>query len=257
MMARQPIRGAIIDLSGVLYVGDSVVAGAVEALLELRRRRIPVRFVTNTSRRPRIRLLADLSALGLPIDEDELFTAVRAARALLRSRDLIPMLLVHPDIEVEFPETPSNRPNAVLIADAGEAMDYVRLNDAFRLLMDGAPLIAINRNRYFHDGAHLSLDTGPFVAALEFASGTRAELIGKPAPALFDAALQSLGLAPESVVMIGDDVESDVNGARRVGLEALLVRTGKYRHGDEALMLPGAQCVEDIGEAAEWIIERG
>lgn len=256
MIASQPVEGVIIDLSGVLYVDDQVVPGAIEALAALRRLALPLRFVTNTSRRSRARMLQDLTSLGLGIDDGELFTAVRAAQAIIHNRQLNPYLLVHPDLEADFPASETAAHDAVLVADAGETLTYLRLNRAFRLVMGGAPLIAVNRNRYFRHGDSLSLDTGAFVTALEYASGTRAELVGKPAPALFTAALDSLGVAPESAVMIGDDVESDVNGARRLSLEALLVRTGKYQAGDEALMSPGAHCVEDISEAVEWIAER-
>lgn len=115
----------------------------------------------------------------------------------------------------------------------------------------------MGRNRYFQETAGLSLDAGPFVAALEYAAAIEATVVGKPAPAFFHAACAALGTKPERTVMIGDDVESDVNGATRAGLQGILLRTGKYRTGDEqqlenadALVLP------DLPTAVDWLLQR-
>ena len=251
-----PIDGVVLDLSGVLYEGDQALPGARESLQALRELGPALRFVTNTTRSTRADLLARLHGLGLEIPEEELITAARAARELLEHRGLTPLLAVHPDLEPEFAGLADGEPDAVLVADAGERFDYALLNRAFRLLMDGAPLLAINRNRYFHEGEALSLDAGPFVAALEYAAGVEAEVIGKPQPALFRYATESMGCDPAACVMVGDDVESDVNGALEAGLQALLVRTGKYLEGDAERMAAGGRVVADIGEAVRWIAER-
>ena len=137
---------------------------------------------------------------------------------------------------------------------AGEHFRYATLNQAFRLVHGGAPLFALGRNRYFQEADGLSLDAGPFVAALEYASGQTAELIGKPAPAIFRAALASTGCAPADAVMMGDDVDSDVNGAITAGLRGILVKTGKYRPGDESRLKPGGVAVNDIGAATTVVL---
>lgn len=86
-------------------------------------------------------------------------------------------------------------------------------------------------------------------AALEYASGKTAALLGKPAPAIFRATLDSVGCRAAEAVMIGDDVDSDVNGAIEAGLAGILVRTGKYRPGDESCLKPGGVVVDDIDAA--------
>jgi HAD superfamily hydrolase (TIGR01458 family) len=129
------------------------------------------------------------------------------------------------------------------------------MNRAFRSLLDGGPLLAMGDNRYFKEADGLSLDIGPFVAALEYATGNQAIILGKPAPAFFEGALLSLGCAADEVVMIGDDVLTDVEGALAAGLKGILVRTGKYRPGDEdQITHPGAMVVEDIQAAVDWIL---
>jgi HAD superfamily hydrolase (TIGR01458 family) len=96
-------------------------------------------------------------------------------------------------------------------------------------LIDGAELVALQRNRMWLRPDGLSLDVGPFVAALEYAADVEAVVVGKPARAFFALALTQLGAEPADAAMVGDDVESDVLGAMRAGLRGVLVRTGKYR----------------------------
>jgi HAD superfamily hydrolase (TIGR01458 family) len=95
--------------------------------------------------------------------------------------------------------------------------------------MDGAELVALQKNRSWMTPDGLSLDAGAFVAALEYATGQDAYVVGKPAPGFFASALAAVGVAAGDAIMIGDDVESDVGGALRAGLSAVLVRTGKFR----------------------------
>jgi len=166
--------------------------------------------------------------------------------------------LIHPALEEDFAGLPRSGPRAVVLGDAGEGFTYPALNAAFRELERGAAFIALARNRSFQDadGAR-SLDAGAFVAALEYASQTEATLFGKPAPEFFAAAVDSLGCAPEAVVMVGDDVESDVAGALAAGLAGILVRSGKYREGDETTIdPPPSAVVDDLSAAVDWILTR-
>jgi HAD superfamily hydrolase (TIGR01458 family) len=94
-------------------------------------------------------------------------------------------------------------------------------------------LVACQKNRYWREAGGLSLDAGPFVAALEYAASVRARVVGKPSREFFLAALSGTDVEPSSVLVVGDDVETDVLGATSAGMRAALVRTGKYRPGDE------------------------
>ncbi|HEY6837639.1 MAG TPA: HAD-IA family hydrolase, partial [Geobacteraceae bacterium] len=129
------------------------------------------------------------------------------------------------------------------------------LNRAFRLLREGAPLLATGRTRYFQGEEGLDLDAGPFVTLLEYAAETEALVLGKPSERFFLDAVAELGLQPEETVMVGDDAASDVGGALNAGLRAILVKTGKYRPGDEARIgRPGAAVVGDVAEAVATIL---
>lgn len=252
-----PYRGVLLDLAGVLYVAEQPLPGARAALARLRSSPLALRFVTNTSRRTRAALLGALQAMGFDVDAHEVFTAPLAARRWLTTRGLRPLLLIHPDLAADFAGLPTESPNAVFVADAAEHFDYRHLNRAFRVLIEGAPLVAVARNRYFREADGLSLDAGPFVAALEYAAGAEAVVIGKPAAAFYHEAVAEMGLAPGDVVMVGDDVEADVLGALDAGLAGILVRTGKYRPGDEE-RLAGTRgvTVASLTEAVEAILNR-
>ena len=121
--------------------------------------------------------------------------------------------------------------------------------------MEGGPLLAMGNNHYFQDRDGLSLDIGPFVAALEYASGQQAVILGKPSADFYHVAVASLGCEAQHAVMVGDDALADVDGALAAGLQAILVRTGKYRSGDEdKITRPGAQVAADIVAATDIIL---
>jgi len=249
------IRGVLLDLSGVLYQGDRALPGAAAAVERLRATSLPIRFITNITRKGSREVLRKLAAMGFDIAPDDLLSAPVAARRYLAQHGLHPYLLVHPALVAEFADLAGDGPDAVLVGDAADGFTYAALNRAFRLLIDGAPLLAMGNNRYFRETDGLSLDIGPFVTALEYASGTTATILGKPAPAFFHTAVDSLGCAPGEAVMVGDDALADVDGALAAGIPALLVQTGKYRAGDEdQIAHSGAVVVSDIAAAADWIL---
>lgn len=250
--------GVLLDLGGVVYLGDEPLPGAIDAVARLHEAGIPVRFLTNTTRTPHRRLLAKLRGMGLSVDDEELFTPALAARALIEREGLEPHLLVHPALREDFAGLAAGTRKAVVIGDAADDFTYAALNAAFRELERGAQFLALANNRSFRatDG-ELSLDAGPFVAALAFASRREPVVLGKPAPAFFHSAVESLGCAPEDAVMIGDDVESDVAGAMAAGLAGVLVKTGKYQTGAEGLIDPPPSAVaDDLAGAVDWLLSR-
>lgn len=243
----------LLDLSGTLHLDAAVIPGAIESVRRLREAGIAVRAVSNTSRRTRASLVALLLQMGFDFAADEILTAPLAARRWIEMRGHRPFLLVHENLLPEFAGIDTRAPDAVLVADAGDGFHYENLNAAFRLLMDGAPLLATGMNRHFRDRDALSLDAGPFVRALEFAAATRAVLTGKPSREFFHSALDGLGCEPAEAVMIGDDAENDVAGAIRAGMRGILVKTGKYRTGDETAGA-GGDCVADIRAAVDCLL---
>lgn len=254
------ITGVLLDLDGVIYVGDAPLPGAIAAAERLREAGLRLAFLTNTTRTPH-RLLRDkLAAMGLILTPKELITPAAAAREWIATRGLRPHLVVHPALEEDFAGLPSGSDGeAVVIGDAGDRFTYATLNRAFRALEDGAPLLALANNRAFRDGdGGLSLDAGPFVQALAYASRREPVVLGKPAADFFAAALAAIGCAAREAVMIGDDVESDVGGAMAAGLAGVLVRTGKYQPDAKARIDPPPSAVcDDLPAAVELLLAGG
>ena len=251
------IKGVLLDIGGVVYVGETALPGAVDAVARLKDAGLPIRCVTNTTRTPLAGIVARLRRLGLDVDDDDVFTPARAARAYLEAHDLRPHLLIHPALEPDLTGIAGAAGEAVVVGDAGDGFSYAAMNAAFRKLMGGARFVALAANRMFKDAdGKLSIDCGAFVKALEFATGTMPVVLGKPAPDFFTAAADSMGCALSETVMIGDDAEADIAGALEAGAgAAVLVRSGKYLSGDETRYLPVPTITADgLAAGAEWIL---
>lgn len=252
------IRAALLDLAGVVYQGKQALPGAVDAVATLRGAGLRLLFLTNTTRTPKRALLQRLNDMGVPIADEELFTPAHAARTWLGTRKLTPHLLIHPDLAEDFAGLAGGNGVAVVVGDAAQGFTYEAMNTAFRKLLSGAEFVALARNRTFKDDdGEITLDAGAFVAALEYGCQRQAILLGKPAPEFFAAALTSAECSGKEAVMVGDDAEADVAGALLAGIgSALLVRTGKYRPGDETKVTPAPSAtVDDLAAAVRWLIE--
>ncbi len=255
------MRAVLIDLDGVVYEGERAVAGAPAAVAWFQERGIPHLFLTNTTSRPRSGLVDKLAGLGIESDPEHIFTPPTAAAGWLAERAPGPAALFVPEATAaEFGDTPRLAPDAesgaaaVVLGDLGEGWDFRSLNRAFRLLMaEPRPvLVALGMTRYWRAADGLRLDVAAFVKALEHASGARAVVLGKPAPDFFRMGLARLGCGPHEAVLIGDDIVGDVQGAQRVGVLGLLVRTGKFRASDlEGEIRPDA-VLDSIADLPAW-----
>jgi len=254
------MRVILFDLDGVLYQGEQLLPGAVDVLAWVRAQGIPHLFLTNTSSRPRSAIVAKLAAMGITITADEVLTPAAAAAAWAARAGVEPLaLFVAAATREEFTglarlaDDAETGAAAVVVGDLGAGWDFATLNRAFRLLMDGEPqLVALGMTRYWRAEDGLRLDTGPMVSALSYASGREPLVLGKPAPAFFEAALAKLGVAAEQAVMIGDDIIGDVQGAQRAGLRGVLVRTGKFQPADlERGVVPDG-ILDSIAELPDW-----
>ena len=255
--AGRRIRGLLLDLDGTIYQAGSPIPGVGKTLAALREAGLSFRFVTNTTRKPRSAVLAALRQMGIEAKEGEVLTATVAAAAWLRRQGAERALLLLPEAAREdFPglEPTAAEPEYVVVGDLGDAWSYQLLNRAFRALKAGASLVAIQRNRFWESDDGLALDAGAFVAALEYAADTEAELVGKPSPAFFAAAVADLGMPASQVAMVGDDLEADAQGARGAGLIGVAVRTGKYRPDDERRSREVADAVLDsVADLPAWL----
>lgn len=237
------MKAILFDMDGVVYNSETPIPGAAEALAWVRAKAIPHLFVTNTTSRGRAVLVDKLARFGIPATESQILTPCVAAGAWLRKQNARAIgLFVPPKTRSEFdgldclPDQAESGADYVVIGDMGERWDFRTLNRAFRLLHanPGATLIALGMTRFWQAQDGIALDVAPFVAALEHASGRKAVVFGKPAARFFHAAAEQLAVAPEDILMVGDDIVTDVGAAQEAGLRGVLVKTGKFRPTDLA-----------------------
>jgi HAD superfamily hydrolase (TIGR01458 family) len=227
------VKGFLIDLDGVLYTGERAIDGAHGAIGLLVERKYRLRFVSNTTRSCRKTLSGRLARLGFDIPESLIFTPPLAAIARMNIAGKPRcMLITTGDVYLDFENTCDIRGEGaidyVVVGDTGDTITYELLNAAFRAVNAGAEIIALEKDRYWMSPDGLMLSAGPFVAALEYATGKTATVMGKPSPAFFEMALRDMGVSPGEAAMIGDDILTDIAGARAIGMKTVLVRTGKF-----------------------------
>jgi len=258
------LKAVLFDLDGVLYQGERAVPGAAEAVAWFRERGIPHLFLTNTTSRPRSALVEKLAGMGIRVSEEDLFTPPVAARQWLEQHRCRRIALFVPGATrkefegLDLAGDEEQTAGAVVLGDLGEGWDFATLNRAFRLLMadEKAPLVALGLTRYWKAEDGLRLDVGPFVKALEYATGKEAVVLGKPASPFFQAALERLGAGAGDTLMIGDDIRGDVEAAQRAGLRAALVRTGKFRPADLELGVEPDAVLDSVADLPRWWWER-
>lgn len=226
------IKGLLLDINGVFYVGNRLLPGADNVIKVLRDRDMPFRVVTNNTTESLATLHKNLNKMGLPIKQNEIISAPYAAILYLRQMGKPNcFLMLAQDVLSDFQEFPVSEMDAevVVVGDMDDGWNYRVLNRAIHLIMKGAELIALHKSRYWQWEAGLQLDIGAFVAGLEYSTERTATVIGKPSSSFFKLALDDIGLPANQVAMVGDDIEADVGGAQAMGLKGILVKTGKYR----------------------------
>jgi HAD superfamily hydrolase (TIGR01458 family) len=250
----------LLDIDGVFHVSGAPIAGAGQAVSELRANGHRLRFVTNTTVRTRAALVSELRGLGVTLADDELQTTAAAAVRALQGRRVLALTMPSVVEDLEGLDLVGEDADAVLLggADEGEesmrVFSYMNLARAFGELLTGADLYCLHKNRWWQTSRGPLLDSGAFVAGLEYAAGVEATILGKPSPAYFEAALEALDADPKLTWMVGDDVEADIAGAQNFGLRTALVRTGKFRPDDlERLGVTPDIVVNSIAELPEWL----
>ena len=247
-------------MDGVLHVSGAPIAGAASAVRRLRDDGHRIRFVTNSTTRSRAQLSEQLRGMGIEFDDQELQTTGSvAARALAGKRVLA---LTMPGLldDLEGLQLVGMNVDAVLLGGAGEGEEtgrvfsYLNLNRAFHELEAGAGLYCLHKNRWWQTADGPRLDTGAFVAGLEYAADTEATVLGKPSTPYFAAALEALDAEPGLAWMVGDDLEGDCIGAHKHGMKSILVRTGKFRPDEvERSAIQPDAIVSSIAQLPDWL----
>jgi 4-nitrophenyl phosphatase len=239
------LRGLLIDLDGVVYTGKDPILGAPSFLAEARRRGLKFLLVTNNSTTSPELVAERLRTMHIEVAPDEVLTSAQAAVAYVRAHG-------DPGARVRIVGEGGLRQAAeaegLSVIDDGEAtsdwviagldraFNYVKLTGAIRAIMAGARFVATNADALLPvEGGQVVPGAGTMIAAIQTATGVEPVVVGKPEPGLFEHGLRRLGgLAPEHVAMVGDRLDTDVEGGQRAGLRTILVLTGVTNRSEAA-----------------------
>ena len=244
----------------MLHVSGTPIAGAAAAVRRLRGDGHRIRFVTNSTTRSRTQLAEQMREMGIELDDDELQTTGDVASRALNGKRVLALTMPGILDDLGGLQLVGMNVDAVLIggADEGEetgrVFSYLNLNRAFHELEAGAELYCLHKNKWWQTTDGARLDTGAFVAGLEYAADIEATVLGKPSSAYFAAALAALDAEPGLAWMVGDDLEGDCMGAQKHGMRTVLVRTGKFRPDDvERSPVQPDGIISSIAQLPDWL----
>jgi len=241
------IKGILSDIDGTLYFKGAPVSGAVEAVEMLRDKGIELLFFTNTDSKTPKNVYKSLIEYGFKVKEDDIFTPIIALKEFLKDKPTANLYLVTTEeVKGEFQEFHHVRgteiPDYVIVGDFRDNWDVNRLNKAFRyVIKHKAILLGTQGNKYYLDvNGEPVIDTGSFVHMIANAANVNPKIFGKPSKEYFHQALKKLNLPPENIIVVGDDIETDILGAQNANLRGILVKTGKgqFFNSSEGSIIP-------------------
>jgi HAD superfamily hydrolase (TIGR01458 family) len=230
------IKGILSDIDGTLYFKGVPVPGAKESIRELRDLGMTFLFFTNTDSKSPKTVLDTLKKFGFELDEHEIFTPIIALKEFLSKHPNKKSYIISTEqVAQEFEKFKqvkgSEIPDFVILADFHDNWDVHRLNIAFKYVFKGAKLLGSQGNKYYLDrNGEPVIDTGSFVQMIANAANVKPKIFGKPSKEYFLQALKRINLNNNEVIVIGDDLESDIEGAINAGIKGILVKTGKGQY---------------------------
>lgn len=256
--------GFIVDLDGVVWRMGEPIQGAVEAIAAVRSRGLKVLFLTNEPRNSRFAIAARLTELGILATADDVMTSAAAIARVVGSLQglgdrrafVVGPRPLHDEVREAGFELMSDEEAAraeVVVVGGHEGFDYGELRAAMAAIQNGAGLFATGRDSVFPTPTGLWPGTGAILAAVETASGVPAVVIGKPEPVIFEMAREALH-GCERVAAVGDHLIADIAGAKRAGLDAILVLTGTTQRDEvQRAPIPPDLVLESLAELPEAI----
>lgn len=221
----------LIDLDGVLRLGSKPAPSLQNFLTFIRENNIKACILSNSSLYSSSEVYSFFTNHSIKINLP-IITAIDAGYNYVRSKYKRVSVYCDNNVKPMFNEILDyQNPEAVLIGDIGDTWNYKMLQQIFEFVQNGAELVAIHKNKFWNKpNVGIQLDAGPFVHAIEYATSVEAMLIGKPSELYFMSALNLLDKDKlEKFVMIGDDLDSDMMGANKLGAKTILIYTGKTK----------------------------
>jgi 4-nitrophenyl phosphatase len=247
------ISAVLLDLDGTVYSGKAAVPGAADFVASLGRRGVAHLFVTNRANRSPRAVAEQLSGLGIPCEAEAVLTSAQATAARLGGGRAFclgeeGLLEAFEEAGIAIVEEESETLPDWVVVSYDRGLSYRKLELAIRFIRAGAGFIATNPDLLITSDEGLSPEAGVLLAALEAATGQRAEIVGKPERAIIDAAIARIGRPREETVIIGDNLATDIAAGHNAGLRSALILTGiSTRAEAEAAARPPHWIAADYG----------
>jgi len=246
----------LIDFDGIIRLGKDIASDAKEFLTFLKDQKFPYYIISNSTLNTSNDINLFLKQNGINFNVNAM-TTVDATLQYIKKNNLKVTVYCENSIMKLFKDFIDDKnPDAVVIGDIGNKWSYEILNEIFRTVINGADIIAMQKNKFWNPtGKELMLDAGAFISAIEYASSKKSILIGKPSEIYFKSALDHLGYKNgDSFYMIGDDLESDIEASQKIGGKGILVFTGKTKYplGNEIKIQPN-NTADNLTEVIEII----
>ncbi len=246
-----------MDMDGTVYLGDRPIDGAADFVQRLKEANIPFAFITNNSSNTRNFYYQRLKKLGFSVTEDSVITSAVAAAEFIKTRrnNSEVYVLASPEVEEELISlgirVTDENPDIVLLT-FDRTMTYAKLNNAYRMILNGAEFIATHPDMLCPTEEGYDVDIGPFISMLTSLTGKEAEVIGKPKPLMLEMASAFLNIDPSKAVMIGDRLYTDIKMAEDAGIRSVLVLSGETEK--EQLDSSETQATATVDSVADIVI---
>ncbi|OHX66139.1 TIGR01458 family HAD-type hydrolase [Flammeovirga pacifica] len=252
------IKGILCDLDGVLYNDSILIDGVIDSINNLKNKGYKFLFVTNTSGVTSDELFDRLTNMGIPVQDNEILSPPLAAFNYVKNKGYKSAEVLGGNsikkLFYDHIEENTTSPEVIVIGDIGKNWDYQLMNDLFNKILNGSHIVGLHKGKFWKASDGLRIDIGAFITGLEYATTKQSVCIGKPEKAFYEAAINKIGLPPENLLMIGDDIVGDIQGAKSANLTAVQVKTGKYRQElTENSPVPPDYLIQDFNELIQLL----
>jgi NagD protein len=231
-------KGLLIDMDGVIYGGDTLIPGADQFIDRLLKQDIPFMFMTNNSQRTRLEVVRKLKKLDIHVSESHVYTSAMATGKFLSSQipDGTAFVLGEGGLVSSLNENGitlvDTEPDFVVLGE-GRNFTLESVQRAVDMILAGAKLITTNRDPSPKKKGWANLGIAATTAMIEEASGAKAFVIGKPSPVMMRSARKALGLETADTTVIGDTMDTDIQGGVQMGYHTILVLSGVTKREDQ------------------------
>lgn len=224
-------KSLLIDLDGVLRIGSQPAEDISQFLKFLEDNSIPACILSNSSLNYSKQIYDFFQSYSINLNIP-IITSIDAAYIYIKDKYKRVAVFTSENVIELFSEfLDYENPEAVLVGDIGDKWNYKLMQTIFEYIQNGAELIAAHKNKFWEkSNLGIQLDAGPFIHGIEYATDKNATLIGKPSELYFQSALEKINKPKNSnFIMLGDDLDSDMRGAKNLGAETILILTGKTK----------------------------